>query len=108
MATSTAMVMPGHAMARMPIARPTIPLTIRTVELVMAAASLRVPVAAVAAMDFEAPSARDVLGWRRHLDLEDAVLELRVGLIRHRPVGQRDLAVEGSVRSLDPVEATLF
>src|SRR4051812_2001791 len=67
----------------------------------------RLPV--IVTRDLQTAPARYLLGWRRHADLEDAVLEARFRLIGHRPFRQGDLAEERSVHALVPVHtAVLF
>src|SRR5262249_52861186 len=55
--------------------------------------------------DLQRTSARDLLGRRGHRDLEHAVVERRLRLIRDGPFGQRNRAVEAPVAALRSVHA---
>jgi hypothetical protein len=62
----------------------------------------------VALGDLQPTAPRDLLRWRGHPDLEDAIPESRRGSIDDRSLGQRDLPEEASGGPLNPVDVAMF
>src|SRR5689334_20913513 len=58
--------------------------------------------------DLQTAAARDLFGRRGHRDLEHAVLEAGLRLIRHDAVRKRDRAVEAAVAALGSIESLAF